>query len=209
MLVDKSLSAVDPPSPDLLRSLYLDEAQNLEIAGCDIFQYYKRLHAPPEIIPLLGLPSVHATSVNLPCLTDRLTTCLSCIPMSVTFSAAWAQVVTVAVLRRRSLPVPDQLARLLDFKIYQGRNIVLPYIDDISIIGISPDKVTRDRLSAANALEAPNLHVDLKKDLFAGDADYKIAIGLAWWRDGMLTVKPAHALRLFRLPIELSSTKGL
>lgn len=42
---------------------------------------------------------------------------------------------------------------------------------------------------------------------FEGDSDYKIAIRLALWWEVVLTVKPAHALRLFHVNNRIFSCK--
>lgn len=88
----------------------------------------------------------------------------------------------------------------MDSKIQPGRNVILPYIDDINVVGTTTVKVNRDQRRAAAALASVNLQTDTKKDFFAGDSLYRVAIGLSWWSsEGVLTVKPAHALRLFKI----------
>lgn len=104
----------------------------------------------------------------------------------------------MAILWHNGLPVPTSFQSLMDSKIQHGRNVVLPYIDDITVIGTSLANVNRDRERAAKPLAEACLHTDSRKDVIADDAAYKIAIGLAWWKDGVLTVKPSHALCLFQ-----------
>lgn len=100
--------------------------------------------------------------------------------MGATFSVALAQAVSMAVLRRNALPVPVSFASLIDSKIQPGRNLMIPYIDDITFVGTSAARVNRDRLKAAKALAAANLHVDARKDCLADGSPYKVAIVLAW-----------------------------
>lgn len=207
MLFNDELSAVELPSPDVVCSLFLDKDKELHMAGCDISQYYNRLRAPKELVPLLGLPKIDASRLGLPQFSGSLTPCLTCIPMGATFSVALAQAVTSAVLKRNSLPVPDSFHSLLDAKIKPGRNRMLPYIDDITVLGTSALKVNRDQKRATEALAAVRLQVDERKSFFADDAPYKVAIGLAWWKDGALTVKPAHARRLFTVTNRIVCSK--
>lgn len=75
--------------------------------------------------------------------------------------------------------------------------MILPYVDVITVLGTSVGKVDRDRKHAADALAKENIQTDAKKDLIADEADYMVAIGLAWWKDGVLKVKQSHTLRLF------------
>lgn len=91
----------------------------------------------------------------------------------------------------------------MDSKIQHGRNLVLPYIDDITFIGTSAAKVNREPERSSGALADVNLHTDKRKDFVAYEAPYKVAIGLAWWKEGVLTVKPSHALRLFRVTTKM------
>lgn len=118
--------------------------------------------------------------------------------MGAMFSVALSQAVKIAVLRRNLLPVPSSFAGLLHSKIQPCRNIVIPYIDYINFIGTSAVKVNRDQLKATNALSSANLQVEAREIFTACGAPYKVAIGLAWWNDGALTVNPSHALRLFK-----------
>lgn len=99
--------------------------------------------------------------------------------MGATLSVALAHAVSSAVLRHNHLSVPASFSSVLDSKIRPGRNIVIPYIDDINVVGTSAVKVNRDQLKAAAALDAVNLHTDTKKDFFADEAPYKVWIGLA------------------------------
>lgn len=196
LFFNESLSGVELPSPDMVSSLFLPDVHQLRIEGCDISQYYNRLRAPPEVIPFLGLPSIKAEAIGLPN-PGRVTPCLTCVPIGATFLVALWQAVTVAVLGSSHLPVPKSFGSLADSKLKPGRNVVLPYIDDITIIGTSAAKVNRDRRLAAAALADTKLRTDKKKDVIADDSPFKVAIGLACWSEGVLTVKPAHALRLF------------
>lgn len=76
--------------------------------------------------------------------------------------------------------------------------MVLLYIVDLTIIGTSAGKVNRDRSRAATALASANLQTDPKKDVLVDREDYKVAIGLEWGKDGVITVRRNHALHLFR-----------
>lgn len=85
---------------------------------------------------------------------------------------------------------------------------MLPYNDDVNAIGTCAAKVNRDRYKAAAALAGATLTTDQSKASFsAGGEPYKEAIGLAWWKDGTLTVKPSHALPLFRTTNRIVATR--
>lgn len=197
MLFNEELSSFELPSPDIVGSMFIDDDKHLHMAGCDISQYYNRLRAPPELITFLGMPKIKAETLGLFQFSGDVTPYLTCIPMGATFSVALAQAVSTAVLKRNLLPVPASFLSLLDAKIKPGRNVVIPYIDDINVIGTSPSKVNRDQRKAAGALATASLHVDARKSFLADDTRYKVAIGLAWCKEGALRVKPAHTLRIF------------
>lgn len=79
----------------------------------------------------------------------------------------------------------------------QGIYFTLPYIDDINIIGASVSVVNAARYKAAAAFSKPNLPTEPSKNVDAGTGDYSIAIGLSWWRDDPVTVKPTNAKKVF------------
>lgn len=120
------------------------------------------------------------------------------------FSVALAQAVTSAVLRQEKLPFPSSLLSVLDSRLIRRSNIISPYIDDINAVGTSAARVNQDRNKADSALDASHLATDPKREFSANYDAYKEAIGLAWWKEGVLTVKHSLVLRLFRTtnPIE-------
>lgn len=73
----------------------------------------------------------------------------------------------------------------------------MPYIDDINVIGTSASGVNSARDKAAADFAKASLPTQPSKNVDAGTSDYSIAIGLAWWRDGAVTVKPSHGNKLF------------
>lgn len=207
LLFNESLCVVELPSLDIVNSLFLNDGDNLYVAVCDISQYYNRLKAPMELIPLLGLPKIRAELLGLPHLYRSLTPCLTCIPMDTTFSVALAQAVTTAVLRRNNLPVPTSFLSLLDSILSPKRNFMLPYIQDINVIGTSATRANLDHSKFTNALSAANLWTDPKNDFCADYYHYKEAIRLSWWKEGVFPVEPSFALRIFRSKNQILSTK--
>lgn len=75
---------------------------------------------------------------------------------------------------------------------------MFPYVDDVNAVGTTASEVNRDREKAATELAAANLKTDPAKNFSDDDQPYKEAIGFDWFKEGILTVKPADALRLFR-----------
>lgn len=144
------------------------------------------------------MPKIKTDLLGLAGFSGLVTPCLTCVPMGATFSVALTQAVTTTVLRKENLPVPTRILSLLDTKLSRRWNVVLPYIDDINVIGTAPMQVDRNRNRAKATLAAANLKKDPNRDFSADEQPYKEAIGLAWWKDGVLTVKPPHAFRLFR-----------
>lgn len=179
LLLNESLGAVELPSADIVSSLSLADEQKLRIGGCDISQYYNRLKAPHEIIRFLGLPTISAKSLELPGKSGRVTRCLTCVPMGATFLVAIGEVVTTAGLVRKGLPLPDSFSASMDSKVQPGRNVILPYIADITVIVMSVGNVNRDCELAASALGDVYLQNDEKKDVAADNDLYKALIGLA------------------------------
>lgn len=206
LLFNNSASAVELPIPDVICSLFLEPSKELCVAGCDILQYYNRLRAPQELIPLLGLPKIRAGLLGVSFKSGFVTLCLTCVPMGATFSVALAQAVTCAALPQNDLPVPESFHFLLDSRL-SNCGVVLPYINDITSIGTSCARVNRKRDRAAASLASVHLTTDPKKGLSSDDSPYQIALGLAWWKDGEITVKPSHALRLFRLTNPVVASK--
>lgn len=117
--------------------------------------------------------------------------------MGATFAVALAQAASTAALRRDGLPVPESFHALLDSRVGQACS-VLPYIDDITSVGTSAQRVNQTRDRAVAVLAGVNLHTDPRKSFSAGNRPYEVALGLAWWSDGAINVKPSHALRLFK-----------
>lgn len=117
--------------------------------------------------------------------------------MGSTFAVAIAQQVTSAVLRSAGLPPPSPFSFLLDSRLRKVSTTTLPYIDDINIFGTSgaADKGARDHVETSfdkvRFPTEPSKHVDVVQ------GDFSVAIGLAWWCNGVLTFKPDHAKRLF------------
>lgn len=199
LLFNPAASAVQLPTPDIIGSLYIKEWQDFCVAGCDISQYYNRLQAPPNLIPLLGMPKLPAAELGLVSDSEYVTPCLTCVPMGATFSVALAQAVSSAALRQeQALPVPPDFVSPLDTQIPK-QGLVLPYIDDVTSIAPTATRANNNRDLAASALAAVQLNTDPRKNFSSDERPYQVALGLAWWRDGVLTVKPSHALRLYKL----------
>lgn len=95
----------------------------------------------------------------------------------------------------------------MEEKISNKVRVVLYYIYDINSIGTSCSKVNHDRDTEKAALCETNIWTDPTKELNADSQHYKESIGFAWWKEGTLTVKPAHALRLFRVTDHIVSAK--
>lgn len=207
LLFKEILSAVKLQSLDIFGPLYLKDGGSLHLAGCGISQYYNLLKVPVELVPLLGLPKIRAELLELLHLSGSVTFCLTCIPMAATFSVAFAQVVITAVLRKDKLPVPSSFASMLDAKILEKRNEMMPYIDDINLVSTSEIKTNRDRTRSENALASVNMPKDPKKRFSSCNSPLKEANGLAWWKKGVLIVKPSFALRLLPSTTELVSTR--
>lgn len=126
--------------------------------------------------------------------------------MGATFCVPLAKALTTAVLRRNKLPVPICSLFLLNSKLSPKRNVMLPHIDNINLIGTAVTSANRDRTTAPNALAA-NLWTNSKKDFSSEHYPYKEAIGLSRCKEGVLTVKPLLALDLFRSTNQIVSTK--
>lgn len=197
LLFRKEASSVELPTPDIVSSLFLDEGSELHISGCDLSQYHNRLRAPPELVPLLWFPRLEAKLLGLSSPSGILTPCLSCIPMGASFAVAIAQRVTSSVLRSAGLQSPTPFSGLLGTHLRRGSFTPLPYIDDITIIGTSAQTVNSARDKAARSFRSSSLPTEPAKNVDAVVGAYSIAIGLAWWHDGTLTVKPGYAQKLF------------
>lgn len=98
--------------------------------------------------------------------------------MGATFSVALGQAVTIAIVAKEQLPLPKMFSGLKNFNIQSDRNVIILYIDDITIFGTSAGKVNRDRKHGAGVLAKENLQTNAEKDVIADDFDYNVAIGL-------------------------------
>lgn len=121
-----------------------------------------------------------------------MTPSLACVAIGTTFSVSLGQAVTTAVLLSSELPVTKSFYALVDPKMRRGRNVFLPYIDDISMIGTSLHKVSRYWERAASEGANDNLRTDKREEVVVDKAPHKVAIGLAWWKGGVRTVKPIN-----------------
>lgn len=164
------------------------------MAGCYDSQYYNRLRELSDLVPLLGFPRLEPKLVGASCPSGHVITCLTCIPVGASFAVAIAQRMTNTILRAAGLPPPTPFSGLLDARL-PGSPTSLPYIDDIKVVRTSPRAVNSVRDKAAIAFLEIGSPTEPSKNVDAGK--YSMAIGLAWWRDGTLTVKPSHANKLF------------
>lgn len=73
----------------------------------------------------------------------------------------------------------------------------MPYIDDITVFDTNTARVNCTRDVAEHALTEANLETEANKRISARPERYNLAIGLAWWKEGVLTVKPSR-LQTFR-----------
>lgn len=126
--------------------------------------------------------------------------------MRASFGVALAQKVTVKILKDSNPPARPFLS-LLDALIQRSKVIRVPYIDDVSLLGTSPDKLNAVRDRVAEAFAYANLPTEPSKNVDAGDTPYNVAVGLAWWRDATVTVKPSHPQKLFKLTNTILSSK--
>lgn len=207
LLFRQEASSVELPTPDLISSMFVDQGEELFVSGCDLSQYYNRLRAPSEMVPLLGFPRLKAALLGMTTPSGYITPCLTCIPMGASFAVALAQRVTTAVLRSAGFPPPTPFSSLLDSRLRKNNITPLPYIEDINIIGSSATKVNSARDRVALSFTQAKLPTEPSKNVKSGAGDYSIAIGLTWWRDGTITVKPSHAEKLFHLTNPIVSSK--
>lgn len=187
---------VDLPSPDLLSTLQTPAGSSLFLSGCDISQFYNRLSVPSFIVPFLGLPRIRSDLVttNLSC--AFVVPCLLCVPMGAKFSVALAQSISVSILRRANLSPPTPFSSTTDVTVPGGTGLQIPYIDDLNSVSTSADGANEATRRTCEALRNAGLPVEEKKTVWAGAGGPAEALGLWWWREGVITVKATAARRL-------------
>lgn len=55
-----------------------------------------------------------------------------------------------------------------------------PYIDEVNLLGTSPDKINVSRGLVAETFAPANLPTEPAKNVDSGDAPYNVAIDLPW-----------------------------
>lgn len=196
LLFREEAKPVDLPTPDILGSLFLDQGEELFLSGCDLSQFYNRLKAPRDLIPLLGMTRIEAKLVSNTSSSKFVISCLTCILMGTSFAVALRQRVTTKILRDSGLSPTSPFASLLDARLRRSETISVPYIDDVNLLGTSASQLNNERDRAARAFAAANLPTEPIKNVIASQSLYSIAIGLAWWKDGTVAVKSSHARKL-------------
>lgn len=209
-LFNEAAKSVELPTPDFLASLRLPTDQRLFLASCDISQFYNRLRAPEFLVPFFGLPRVRRsllrTFSDLPPSDGYVVPCLRCIPMGATFAVNIAQHVSLAIVRRAGLGrtvLDTSSSRSITGGV--GRQLV--YIDDISAVGTSLRGVNKVTDRIVSALTAANLPTEPRKLQRASATTPSEALGLWWWGNGVLTVKPALSRKL-RVHTEAIISRG-
>lgn len=118
--------------------------------------------------------------------------------MGATFAVAISQRVSNAVLSSFNCPPPSPFSSLLDSVLRKNATTSLSYIDDINIVGTSPMAVNSVRDHAAWSFASEHVPTKPAKNVDSGVGNYSIAIGLAWWRNRVITVKTSHDQKLFQ-----------
>lgn len=188
-------SSVELPTPDLLSELSLAEGEHLFLAGCDISQYYNRLRPPAFLVPFFGLPRIRSTLVQAGIDSEYVVPCLLCIPMGATFAVQLSQAASLALVRRAGLG-NRRVDSASDRTLCGGFGSQLTYIDDCNSVGTSLTGVNEATRRIIHTLEHHGLPTAEKKLQWAQEDTTAAALGLWWWPDGVLTVKPEMASRL-------------
>lgn len=179
-------------------SLRLAPGEKLYIGGTDISQFYNRLKAPAFPIPLLGLPKIKAGEVGAsPLESEYVVPCLTCIPMGATFAVSLAQRVSIGILDRAGLPRPGPLAHLVVSLVRDGTGTHIPYIDDHNSYGSSMEGVNAATVIIIDVLHEAQLPVEDSKTAWDIAGNPGEALGMWWWPEGILTVRPKVAVKLF------------
>lgn len=92
----------------------------------------------------------------------------------------------------------SELAELLDFDFGNGDDFAT-YIDNMSCISTDLTSANRYIAELTPHLASLGLPVEASKMIVPGIGEGSELLGLFWWHDGALSVKPAAALRLFAL----------
>ena len=176
----------------------LPSGKQLYLGGCDISQFYNRLEAPEFLIPFLGLPRVRSATVNNSLSSEFVVLCLTYIPKGATFAVSLAQTVSLSILRRARLQHPPlSRSTALPIPLREGQGTQLAYIDDLISIGTDKEGLNSAVSTIVRELQEAGLPVEGKKTQLATEGVHGEALGLRWWQDGVLTVKPGMAVKLY------------
>lgn len=197
LLLNPGASFVELPTPDMLSSLSLPKGKTLYLSSCDISQFYNRLKAPEFLIPFLGLPRVKSSLVAVQTESEYVVPCLLCVPMGATLAVGLAQTVSMAILSRAALARPPLTRNEIDVKIRNGEGSQIVYIDDFTTIGTSCAQVNEATKKIIEVLKQCHLPVEAGKTTWACGGVPGVALGLWWWQEGVLTVKPSMMRKLW------------
>lgn len=170
----------------------------MHVSGFNISKLYNRFQDPQEIIPFLGLPRIRAFKLNIPPKSIFVTSSLYCISIGATFAVALAQAVTTSVLKSSGQLLPSSYKSLLDYKLNIKETLTISFIDKVNIIRTDPIQTSKRKYSTASALNDRNLKRGPSKMFIESVSDYNVAFRLAWRKEGIIRVKSAHVLKLFK-----------
>lgn len=89
------------------------------------------------------------------------------------------------------------VTRAADPELRGGIGTQLHYIDDINAIGTSRSGVNKVTERMVETQKQYHLPIEPAKLQFAAHKEPSLALGLWWWPEGIVTVRPAMARRLF------------
>lgn len=143
------------PTPDLLAQLHTASATPIYAAKVDLDNFYHRLRLPPWMIKYFALPPLQPSELGLAGDTPVFPCCTT-LPMGWSHSVLVAQAVHEHLLDTKTNLRPiDRITTSTDHRLDRPRH--LPYIDDLILIGPSPEPLFHLQQQYMHAVASLNL----------------------------------------------------
>ena len=156
---------------------------------------YNRLSAPAWLWPFFGLPRVWGPSLDSDVTDAFYFPALTVIPMGWSLAVRFAQAAHMEIIRRADVPHHDLWLRgsYLSTPLSNSRSCLVPYIDDLAILGISPHAVNERHVYVKQQWSSCGLtvHPDMSQPA-SSSRPHTTCLGLAVHRDGSVTLKPQY-----------------